>query len=228
MFQSLITLMKGAASEADEAFSDAHALPILRQQLRECAQAVSAARKALALAIAQYEKEQVQSQKLAARIVDFEERTISALENGETALAQEAAETIARLQTDQDNNLTVLDSLENDLGRLKDSVTASEDRLRALKRGARMAAVTERTQRLGAAKSGGAATVLRDAEATLARLRSRQSQTDAMNAVLDEMDKANDPHTLREKLAAAGYGAPLKTTADAVLERLRARAVKPA
>lgn len=228
MFVSLITLMKGAASEANEAFSDAHALPLLRQQLRECARAVSAARKALALAIAQHEKEQLQSQTLAARIADLEERTISALENGENALALEVAETIARLQTDQDNNLIVLNSLKNELTRLRECVVTSEDRLRALKRGARVATVRERTQRLCAAKSGGTATVLRDAEATLARLRSRQTEADAMNAALDEMDKANDPNTLREKLAAAGYGTPLKITADAVLERLRVRTVKPA
>lgn len=228
MFRSLMTLMKGAASEADEAFSDAHALPILRQQLRECAQAVSAARKALALAITQHEQELAQSQKLNTRIADLEERTISALENGESALAQEAAETIARLQTDQDNNLTILTSLETDLRRLRESVATSEDRLRALKRGARMATVTDKTQRLSTVKSGSTGTALRDAEATLARLRSRQTEVDATNAALDEMDKANDPKTLREKLAAAGCGTPLKTTAEAVLERLRARTIKPA
>jgi len=98
MFRSLITLTRGKAHDAEEAFHDVHALPILKQQLRECAQAVSAARKALALAIAQNEQETVQFERLATRITDLEERTISALEQGRAELAQEAAETIARLQ----------------------------------------------------------------------------------------------------------------------------------
>jgi len=178
--------------------------------------------------MAQHEEEVAQSEKLAARIIDLEERTVSALENGQNALAQEAAETIARLQTDQEHNREILDSLDTDLARLRESVATSEDRLRALKRGARMAVVTDKAQRLNAEKPGGTATALRDAEATLSRLRARQTEVDATNAALDAMDKANDPKTLRDKLAEAGCGTPLKTTAEAVLERLRARTVNPA
>ena len=97
MFRSLFTLMRGRAHDADEAFTDAHALPILQQQLRDCAQAVSAARKALALAIAQNDQETEQFERLATRIAELEERTVAALEQGQQDLAQEAAETIARL-----------------------------------------------------------------------------------------------------------------------------------
>lgn len=228
MFRSLLTLMRGARHEAEEAFGDAHALPILRQQLRECAQAVSAARKALALAIAQNEQETEQYQRFTARIADLEDRTVAALESGQTVLAQEAAETIARLQSDQDTSRSALESMAADLARLRASVATSEDRLRALKRGERMAVATDQSQRLSLSIPGGTATALRDAEATLTRLRARQSEVDATNAALDEMDKSNDPITLRDKLAAAGCGAPLKTTADAVLERLRARTPNPA
>jgi len=228
MFRSFVTLMRGKAHDADEAFQDVHALPILKQQLRECAQAVSAARKALALAMAQNEQETLQFERLAARITDLEERTISALEQGRTELAQEAAETIARLQTDQDSSRTVLDTLEAEVAKLRASVTASEERLRALKRGERIAMATDKAQRVTQAIPGGTSSALRDAEATLTRLRARQTEVDATNEALDALENTNDTRTLREKLAEAGCGAPLKTTAEAVLERLRTQTMKPA
>jgi len=226
MFRSLITLVRGKVHDAEEDFEDAHALPILKQQLRDCAQAVSAARKALALAIAQNEQEVQQFDRLESRLADLEERAVSALEQGQDDLAREAAETIARLQTDQESSRAVLDTLQTEVGKLRASVAASEERLRALKRGERVAMATDKAQRVSHAIPGGAASALRDAEKTLTRLRARQNEVDAANDALDDLENTNDTNSLREKLAAAGCGAPLKTTADAVLERLRAQTTK--
>ena len=228
MFRSIVTLMRGRAHEADEAFTDAHALPILKQQLRDCAQAVSAARKALALAMAQNDQEVEQFERFTARIADLEERAVAALEQGHMELAQEAAETIARLQTDQDASRSVLETLEAEVAKLRASVATSEERLRALNRGERIATATDKAQRVTHSVPGGVSNALRDAEATLTRLRSRQTEVDATNEALDTLENANDTRTLREKLANAGCGAPLKTTAEAVLERLRTQAAKPA
>jgi len=87
---------------------------------------------------------------------------------------------------------------------------------------------TDKAQRVTQAIPGGTSNALRDAEATLARLRARQTEVDATNEALDALENANDTRTLREKLADAGCGAPLKTTAEAVLERLRTETMKPA
>ena len=228
MFRSLMTLMRGRAHDAEEAFTDTHALPILKQQLRDCAQAVSAARKALALAIAQNDQEIEQFERLTQRIADLEDRTIAALEQGQQALALEAAETIARLQTDQESSRTVLDTLRAEVEKLRASVLSSEERLRALKRGERIAMATDKAQRVSHAIPGGTSNALRDAEETLTRLRARQTEVDATNEALGALENTNDTSTLREKLAAAGCGAPLKTTAEAVLERLRNRTTTPA
>lgn len=228
MFRSLMILLRGRAAEAEEAFEDAHALPILRQQLRECAQAVSAARKALALAIAQHGQEEAQLQRLDTRIADLEERAVAALGTGHGVLAEEAAETIARLETERDETRAVLARLKVDLDRLRASVATSESRLRALKRGQRMAVATDRAQRLSVEVPEGPSTALREAEATLARLRARQTEIDATEAALDEMQRDADPDSLRDRLAAVGCGAPLRTTAAAVLERLRAKSATPA
>ena len=227
MFRSLFTLMRGRAHDADEAFTDAHALPILKQQLRDCAQAVSAARKALALAIAQNDQETEQFERFTARIADLEERTVAALEQGQQDLAQEAAETIARLQTDQETSREVLKTLQEEVDKLRASVVTSEQRLRALKRGERIAMATDKAQRVSQAIPGGTSSALRDAEETLTRLRTRQTEVEATNEALDALENTHDTRSLREKLAEAGCGAPLKTTAEAVLERLRTQTAKP-
>jgi len=176
MFRSLITLMRGTAHDADETFRDTHALPILKQQLRDCAQAVSAARKALALAIAQNDQEIQQFERLAVRIADLEERTVAALEQGQDELAQEVAETIARLQTDQETGHAVLEILKAGVASLRASVATSEERLLALKQGERIAVVTGKAHGVSHVIPGDVSTALRDAEARLGWLRSRQTE----------------------------------------------------
>ena len=64
---------------------------------------------------------------------------------------------------------------------------------------------------------------LDEAEETLARLRTRQSQNETIASVLKEMDSTPRSAGIIEKLANAGCGAPLRSSADDVLARLRAR-----
>ena len=122
----------------------------------------------------------------------------------------------------------VLDTLRAEVSKLRASVVMSEERLRALKRGERIAMATDKAQRVSHAIPDGTSNALRDAEETLTRLRARQTEVDATNEALDALENTNDTRTLREKLAEAGCGTPLKTTAEAVLERLRSQTAKPA
>ena len=96
MFKQIVTLIRGQAYENTERVLDAHALPLLRQQIRDCAEAVNAARRALAFAIAQNESDVAQTKKLSAKIVDLENRTISAMEQGKDGLAKTACKKHAK------------------------------------------------------------------------------------------------------------------------------------
>ena len=102
MFKTIITLFRGATHDAEEAFSDRHALAILNQQMRDSAVAVEQARKAVAIAMAQNRQEADQFDRLVARIADLEARTIAAIEQEKEDLAREAAETIALLEAERD------------------------------------------------------------------------------------------------------------------------------
>ena len=55
MLKQFFALMRGHSHEAAEAMVDRNALVILRQQIRDCADAIAAARRAVAIAIAQNE-----------------------------------------------------------------------------------------------------------------------------------------------------------------------------
>jgi phage shock protein A len=214
MFKQIVTLFRGQAFEAQEAVVDGYALTILRQQIRDCAGAVTATRRAVAIAI-------VQCVKIKARIADLETRTLQALELNKQELAHEAAETIAILEMERDSSLAAQSNFSREISRLKGILRASETRLKDIERGQRIAAVTERTQHLREQGAGSTQNALRDAEATLSRLQIRQRQIDVTEEVMAEMDKSSDPSALSEKLAAAGCGAPLKTGADDVLKRLQ-------
>lgn len=224
MFKQIVTLIRGRAHEAEEAFGDRHALPILAQQIRDAARGVESARRAVALAIAQNRLEKENAERLSARIDDLETRAIAALEKGREDLATEAAASIARLETELQNARQVQAEFTDGIDRLRQAVRQSETRLAALRRGERLAEARDRTRRLSRDVPGNDLATLSDAEATLARLETRQREAELMAEALVELEDRPDPTALAEKLAAAGCGRPLVTSAEDVLERLRAKA----
>ncbi|MER8431962.1 PspA/IM30 family protein [Mesorhizobium caraganae] len=228
MLKQFFALVRGRSYEAAEAVVDRNALVILRQQIRDCADAIAAARRAVAIAIAQNEQEVAQFKKLVVRIDDLEKRTIAAIEQGQNELAREAAETIAMLEAERDASSEAQKSFSTEIERLKRIIRVSEMRLRELQRGQRIVAAVDSTQRLRESAPGSSLSALRDAEETLLRLRTRQKQIDATAAAMAEMEQSGDPAAVSEKLAAAGCGAPLRSSADAVLERLTKTMTKPA
>jgi phage shock protein A len=227
MLKQFFALARGRLFETAESAIDRNALPILRQQIRDCAEAIAAARKAVAIAIAQNEREIEQYKKLVARIEDLESRAVAALEQDRQTLAREAAETIALLEAERDASDEAQKSFGEEIAQLKRIVRESETRLRDLQRGERIAAAADRTQRLRNTAPNSSLSALKDAEATLSRLRTRQKQIDAAAIALDEMERSSDPAAIVEKLAAAGCGAPVRSSADQVLARLAAKIGKP-
>lgn len=227
MFRQFVALVRGKSYESAEAALAPHGMTILRQQIRDSAAAVAAARRAVAVAIAQNSQEKEQYERIVARIDDLESRTTAALEQGHAELAREAAETIAQLEAERDVSAAAQQRFLSEIERLKRTVNNAEARLREIQRGERLAAATQATQRMRAAAPSSGLSTLQDAEQTLSRLRQRQLEIDATAAAMEEMELSNDPAIIVEKLASAGCGAPLKSSADDVLARLAQR-LKPA
>ncbi|MBX5022436.1 PspA/IM30 family protein [Rhizobium lentis] len=223
MFKLISTLLRGRAHDAEQAFADRNAVPLLAQQIRDAAQSIQTARRSVAVAIAQNEQEKAQHQAILARIADLETRATAALTKGNEGLAREAAEAIAFLEAERDASEQAQSQFTTGIAKLKGIVRDAEARLQALQRGERLARATEQAQKLDIAVAGPGLATLDEAEETLARLRLRQSQNELTAAALKETESATRPAGIIEKLANAGCGAPLTSSADDVLARLKSR-----
>ncbi|MBY3040034.1 PspA/IM30 family protein [Rhizobium laguerreae] len=223
MFKLISILLRGRAHDAEQAFADRHAVPLLSQQIRDAAQSIQSARRSVAVAIAQNEQEKGQHGAIVARIADLEIRASAALAKGNEGLAREAAEAIAYLEAERDASEKAQSQFTSAVDKLKGIVRASEARLQELQRGERLARATQEAQKLDVVVAGPGLARLDDAEVTLARLRLRQSQNELTAVALKDMEGAIRPAGIIEKLANAGFGAPLRTSADDVLARLKSR-----
>lgn len=223
MFKTLTTLIRGRSYEAEIAFADAHALPILRQQLRDAAAGTEQVRRALAVVIAYAEREQKSARRIATQLADLETRALDALTQGREELATEAAAAIAGLEAERDTTARAIATYEAEIARLREDLKLAGQRLRTLQQGLQLAEATQKSQKLRGAMPQGTLASLEDAEATLARLQERQGHAEATAAAVIELSAGASAEALSARLAAAGCGAPLKSDASAVLERLRAK-----
>lgn len=226
MFKTVVTLFRGSVAAAGEELEDRSALLILDQQMRDAAAAVERSKRTLALAIAQDQQEGRRLEATNARIADLETRATAALDGGREDLATEAAHAIAGLEADRDAAMTARTLFATEIARLKRQVASAEARITELDRGRRVARAAEAVRGLrrgGIEAARPYESTLPEAERTLKRLRDRQIEAQAADDALVELDAASGPLATAEKLAEQGFGPRLKTTADDVLARLKAK-----
>ncbi|MDP4024668.1 PspA/IM30 family protein [Methylobacterium sp. NEAU 140] len=224
MLKTLSDLLRGAAADQAQALHDANAVVLLRQQIRDAAGALAVARRELAIAMAHQAGELRAVEALTGRAAGLEAAAAKALADRRDDLATEAAIRIAALEDEAADRRAALDAFEADVARLRRLVGDGEGRLRDLDRGLQTARATEAVRRAGANGRRGiahASGALQDAEATLARLRDRQTAGADIDAALAALDGV--PRDIEARLDAAGYGKP-RTDPAAILERIRARA----
>ena len=224
MFKLFVTLMRGKNADAAEALTDAAALPLLRQQLRDCAAGVETARRSTAMVMAYESREKKSAERIAAQLADLEIRALDALAKGRDDLATEAAGAIAQLEAEAATTARALATYQTEIAHLRSAVADAEARLRDLQRGHHLAFATSQTQKLRDKAPASANASLDEAEQTLTRLQNRQAATDASRAALQELSASTNADAMRDRLAAAGCGAALRPDAATVLARLRAKA----
>lgn len=223
MFNTIITLVRGRSHDAAQALSDANALSILRQQLRDAAMGVEAARRAVAVVMAYAERERKSLPRITAQLADLEARALAALGKGREDLAAEAAAAIAQLEAERATVETALATYDIEIARLRDEVSMAETRLRELQRGLQLADAAQKSQSVRGVVSRPVTASLTEAEATLARLQQRQFHAEATAAAVTKLSAGLSAEAISARLAAAGCGPALKPDAAAVLARLKER-----
>ena len=223
MFNTIVTLLRGRSHDAAQAVADANALSILRQQLRDAATGVEAARRSVAVVMAYAARERNSLPRIGAQLADLETRAIAALTLGREDLASEAAAAIAQLEAERATTERALATYEMDTARLRDEVSGVETRLRDLQRGLQLADAAQKSQNVRGVVSRPVAASLAEAEATLSRLQTRQVHAEATAAAVVELSSSHSAAAVSARLAAAGCGPSLKPDAAAVLARLKAQ-----
>ncbi|MEM9342167.1 MAG: PspA/IM30 family protein [Pseudomonadota bacterium] len=223
MFKQIVTLVRGRSADSAEAFLDANALILLRQQIRDAVRCVEHSRKALATVMAYSEREKVALTRLEDKIADLETRATDALDKGNEELAREAATTIAHLEDERDATAQTVANYTTEIARLRDHLSKSQGVLAQLKRGQRIAEANDKAHRAHGQISTLQSSNLEEAAATLKRLQERQAHSDATVAAMEELSASSNADTMSDRLAEAGYGAPKQSSADDVLARLKSK-----
>lgn len=226
MFKMMTTLWRGRTADAGEAFAKANALPLLRQQIRDAGLSVKKSRQAVAIAMAGQEQEIARYSKIKAQIADLETRTLSALEQKKDALAEEAAEAIAGLEDEKAASEKAQARYNAEITRLKSEIRSAQLKLRDLERGYRLATATDKTQKLAGETPLATTNSLKEAEETLAKLEHRQESVELTRRAEVELEQSTAPADIASRMADQGLGKPMRSSADAVMERLKAKATK--
>ena len=226
MMKLIATLMRGAAAEAEEAVFDANAMRVLEQQLREAAAALEHSRRELACAMAHRASEARAVEALDKRIAELEQAGSEAITGRREDLAGEVATVIAAAEDERTERRAAVARFDVDIQRLRQMAEDGRRRLQELRRGLEMARAQEALRRAGANGRRALATgtgALREAEATLARIRERHVRADDFAEACAELDADASGKTLDRRLSEAGFGPNLKTRPADVLDRLRRR-----
>jgi phage shock protein A len=227
MLKTLVTLMRGRAFEAEQRIKDQNALALLDQQMRDAAAIVERARKALALAMAQERQETQRLDQIRAQIIDLEQRAMAALQGGREDLAVQAAQRLAMLEADADASTRARRLFATEIGKLDARMRKQAARLADLERGrriARAAHATRATRRGGFEPAYIRENTIADAEATLARLREQQIETEAAQTALDALILAQDAENVAEMLAKEGFGPAKEPRVADILAGLKQKA----
>ncbi len=230
MLDRLWTLMRARARSAGEAVTDAHALDILEQQIRDAADGVREAARQLAMLMAREMQDRRTLDSARTRLAEHERYALAALARGEETLARDLAATIGGAERERDQLMTRVAETVAAIARLRGTIATAEQRLATLRRelaAARARAALRRANSRIARRCDGAASALDQAEATLARIRERDTDSADYEAAAESLRREADGTSLRESLYAAGIADPPAYSVDAVLLRLRASQSPP-
>ncbi|MDN3719564.1 PspA/IM30 family protein [Roseibium salinum] len=221
MFEPFITQLKALFLDGAAGHHDRQSLAGLSANLRSAAVSVRAAQEALARARAEQQQDRRRLSQICTSIEDLENRARNALLKGLEPLAREAAEAIALLEDEKTDLEAAIQSFDQDLARLTDTLHRAQSRLRALKRGERTADVRDRIQKAQSLGAGAGQSALTRAEDQLEEILHRQERDQLADVEFDALSISGRPQALIEKLGDAGCGEPVRNSADDVLARLK-------
>ena len=180
-----------------------------------------AARRALAVAVAEETREIARRDSLTLKVTDIERRAVQAIRAGRDDLALATAETIAAIRTEIEASERASSRFAAEVALARREVDSQRRRLADLDRGRRLA-------RVGSALNGAASSShpgqdrLAEAETALEKINADNADA---KAIREEMAPKAD--RLIERLSDEGFGRPVTICPADVMARLRMMAAAP-
>ncbi|AQZ93344.1 PspA/IM30 family protein [Halopseudomonas phragmitis] len=227
VWSKLLTAVRGGVHEAGEAVVDSQALRILDQEIRDADQELHRSREALAGIMAKQKLAAEQVAKLQAKVAEYEQYALKALDAGNEALAREVAEKIANLEVSLNSEREQADAFTASVAQLRKAVSQAESNIKRLKQQADTIKATESVHKAQLAVSqryGGSQAKMHTALESLERIKRKQAERGArMEAAAELAAEADVDQALDQKLREAGIVAE-SGSADSVLARLKGKA----
>ena len=224
MFLTLKTLMTGANARAEEKVRDVYAIELIEQKIREAQNSLTAAKATLASLIQRQRGEQRQVGSIEKPVLDLTERATKALDDGNEAMAAEAANAIAQLENELEVRRATLDRLDQRIMRLRQSIETGHRRIIDLKQGAITAKAVRYEQnvqaKLNTTLSGQSSVA--EAEELIANVLQKDDPFEQAE-ILSDIDRDLSHETLADRMSDAGYGDATRATGADVLARLKTK-----
>lgn len=224
ILRSILTAVRGGASEVGEAIVDANSTRILEQEIRDAEEAISKAKKSLTQLKATEIKLKRDLNTIRTDIADYESKALQALNSNNEALAVEVANKIAELEVDEQEKNTEHQSLNAQVNKLNTMIRQREKNIQKNRRELEKIKTVEQLQKATNTMSTNfAATNSSEHRVSKALERAKQKQAnweDRMEAGEWMTSEANGDD-LDAKLKEAGIGGGTTESGADVLARLK-------
>jgi phage shock protein A len=194
-------------------------MPSLDRSIAAAASAHAAARRALAVAVAEETREIERCRSMIMKVTDLEDRAVQAIRAGRDDLALSASEAIAAIHSEIEASEQASSRFAAEVAVARGEVNAQRRRLLDLDRGRRLASIG---RALNSITPNAGLDRLAEAEDALARI-----NVDNANARAVREEMAPSSERLTEVMANEGFGRPVTIRAADVMARLRTMAAAP-
>ncbi|MEL6791817.1 MAG: PspA/IM30 family protein [Pseudomonadota bacterium] len=221
MFQTLGTLFRARAAEAEETLIDRNAVTLLAQHLREGKAEIARARAAVARLMAREAERKRALDRLAQDILKREGEAKAAIEAGREDLAADLADAILALEDRKDAEQTAQRDLSRRVTEARERLAENETRLGDLAeqlRAARDASLARIPQ--GAAPT---ASALDRAVETAETLKARDARLEDLEDAYRRMDAETPANALDARVEEAGLNKEKEARRAALMKRLQGK-----
>lgn len=228
--KKLLTAIRGGGRELGEAVLDSQGIRIYEQEIDDAKQAIKEAESDLTGVMAKEMQAGREIERLEQAITSYEEKAMSALDQGNEELAGEVAAKIAELELELETQNAAKKQFSAHVENVKDTIKNTHAKIREHEREIAMVKTADKVHK--AAKSisqhmDGGSSKMVAAKESLERIKHRQQDESDRMAASESLNAEMSGQSLDDKLKAAGIGDDADRKKQ-VLERLKAKHQKSA